>query len=79
MLGSDVFTCISSQQFVGVVLVVFVRLSIFPMCKVLATAAVPCGLMNAAGNKGGVTCSISVLDTRIAFVAAHLAGVAPPC
>jgi hypothetical protein len=76
-VGCDTFTCISAQQLVGVVLAVIARHSIAPLCRVHATAAVPCGIMNAAGNKGGVTCSVAVLDTRIAFVAAHLAG-APP-
>ena len=73
-VGSDVFVCISAQQLVGVVLLVIARLSVHPLCKVTGVAAVPCGIMNAAGNKGGVTCSLSVLDTRIAFVAVHLAG-----
>ena len=67
------FTCISAQQFVGVVLVVVARLSVAPLCQVQATAAVPCGILNAAGNKGGASCSVTVLDTRIVFVAAHLA------
>ena len=67
------FTCISAQQFVGVVLVVVARLSVAPLCHVRATAAVPCGILNAAGNKGAASCSLSVLDTRIVFVAAHLA------
>jgi hypothetical protein len=78
-VGSDMFVCISAQQFVGVVLVVIARLSVNPLCKVLGTSAVPCGIMNAAGNKGGITCSVSVLDTRIAFVAVHLAGTTNCC
>jgi hypothetical protein len=73
-VGSDMFVCLSAQQFVGVVLVVIARLSVNPLCKLHGTAAVPCGIMNTAGNKGGITCSVSVLDTRIAFVAVHLAG-----
>jgi len=67
------FTCISAQQFVGCVLLVVARLSVAPLCHVRATAAVPCGILNAAGNKGACSCSVSVLDTRIVFVAAHLA------
>ena len=78
-LGRDMYSCISARQLVGVVLIVIARQSIMPLCEARGSAAVPCGIMNTAGNKGGVTCSISVLDTRIAFVAAHLAGVAPPC
>jgi hypothetical protein len=72
------YACVSAQQFVGVVLVVIARLSVVPLCSVQGTAAVPCGIMNTAGNKGGVTCSVSVLDTRVAFVAVHLAGTATP-
>jgi hypothetical protein len=68
------YSCISARQFVGVVLVIIARQSVTPICEVRSTAAVPCGIMNTAGNKGGVTCSVSVLDTRIAFVAVHLAG-----
>jgi hypothetical protein len=73
------YVCISAQQFVGVVLLVVARQSVLPLCEVRGAAAVPCGIMNTAGNKGGVSCSVSVLDTRIVFVAAHLAGnIAPP-
>jgi hypothetical protein len=72
------YSCVSAQQFVGVVLVVIARLSVIPLCSVQGTAAVPCGIMNAAGNKGGVTCSLTVLDTSVAFVAVHLAGKVAP-
>jgi hypothetical protein len=72
--GSDMYVCVAARQLVGVVLVVIARQSIAPLCEVRGTAAVPCGVFNSAGNKGGVTCSVSVLDTSIAFVAVHLAG-----
>jgi hypothetical protein len=75
--GSDMYVCVAARQLVGVVLVVIARQSIAPLCEVRGTAAVPCGVFNSAGNKGGVTCSVSVLDTSIAFVAVHLAGRTP--
>jgi phosphatidylinositol-bisphosphatase len=66
------FTLVVERHLVGILLLVFARVSLMPQITDVRTSAVGVGLMGVMGNKGGVCMRMTVYETSICFVCAHL-------
>ena len=67
------FALVAEKHLVGLLLVVYVRESLLGYVKDVRVASTGVGLMGMMGNKGGVSVRMSLYDTAVCFVCAHLA------
>ncbi|RYH05380.1 hypothetical protein EON65_44840, partial [archaeon] len=64
---------IGEKYLVGLYLVVFARESLVPHIRDIRSTSLGVGIMGMMGNKGGVSVRLSVYDSTICFICAHLA------
>jgi len=67
------YKLVMSKALVGLLLCVYVSNRIIPYVKDVRATHQPTGIMGVMGNKGGVCVRLSVHDTSLCFVCAHLA------
>ena len=67
------YTMVMEKYLVGLLLCIFVKDSLLPVVKDVRGCSTGVGLMGMMGNKGGVAIRMSIYDTSICFVCAHLA------
>merc|ERR1719238_38544 len=67
------YTKLRSHALQAIHLIVFAHDDVLPLVSGVQSAAVPCGLANKLGNKGGVGIALTVGTTRCLFVSCHLA------
>ena len=61
------------RQMMGIVLLLFVRRSLLPVCSAPRACSVGTGLLGLVGNKGAVAASMRVHSSTLCFVCAHMA------
>lgn len=66
---------VADKHLVGLLVVIFVKDSVYPYVKDIKAASIGVGLMGVMGNKGGVAIRLSLYDSSICFVCSHLAAV----
>jgi phosphatidylinositol-bisphosphatase len=71
--GSNRYVPIASKHLVGLLLCVFVKDTLLGNIKDVRTAVAGVGVMGVMGNKGGVSCRLTLYDSSICCVCAHLA------
>jgi len=67
------FTLIMEKALVGLLICVYVKDELLPHVKDVRSTSTGVGLMGMMGNKGGVAVRLSVYDSSLCFVCAHLA------
>lgn len=67
------YQLVAHKTLVGLLLGVFAKEPLVPHIKDVRTSSLGVGIMGMMGNKGGVSVRMSVYDTTICFVCAHLA------
>jgi len=73
------YTKVADKHLVGLLVVVYVKDSVYPFVKDVKTASLGVGLMGVMGNKGGVAIRMSLFDSSVCFVCSHLAAVSFDC
>lgn len=71
-LGSE-YTAIRSHSLQASHIIAFAHKSVLPLISNVRSHAVPTGIAETMGNKGGVGISVSIGDSTFAFLNAHLA------
>eukprot|EP01031_Cornospumella_fuschlensis_P042228 gene42228-51563_t len=64
---------VGEKYLVGLYLVIFAREHLMPYIRDVRTTSLGVGIMGMMGNKGGVSVRLSVYDSTICFICAHLA------
>ncbi|KAG9396527.1 inositol polyphosphate 5-phosphatase ocrl [Carpediemonas membranifera] len=67
------FLPLSHRQLAGIMVGVWVRESLFPLCSAPHTLDVATGILGMLGNKGGVALSFRIQCSTVCVVCAHLA------
>lgn len=67
------YTLIMEKALVGLLICVYVKDDLLPHVKDVRSTSTGVGLMGMMGNKGGVAVRLSVYDSSLCFVCAHLA------
>lgn len=67
------FNIVMTKTLVGLLLVVLVKDTVYPYVKDVRAAILGVGLMGVLGNKGAVAIRMSLHDSAVCFVTAHLA------
>ena len=67
------FNVVMNKALVGLLLIVIVKDTVYPFVKDIRAATLGVGLMGVLGNKGGVCIRMSLHDSAICFITAHLA------
>jgi inositol polyphosphate 5-phosphatase INPP5B/F len=67
------FTLVMEKALVGLLLCVYVKTDLLPHVMDVRSASLGVGLMGMMGNKGGVSVRLSLYDSSLCFVCAHLA------
>ena len=71
--GGMTYTCVGSQQLVGILLLIFARDDMVQNITDISTAVVKTGIGGMGGNKGGVGVRLKLFETPIVFCCTHLA------
>lgn len=71
--GGGHYTQVMSKYLVGLLMCVFVKDSLLGSVKDVRATAAGVGVMGMMGNKGGVSCRLTLHDSSICVVCAHLA------
>ena len=69
----DNYVAVISHSLQAIHLIVFVHRALLPLISDYQSDAVPCGLSNKMGNKGGVGISFTIGGTSMLFISSHLA------
>ncbi|KAH9266737.1 hypothetical protein BASA84_000989 [Batrachochytrium salamandrivorans] len=64
---------IASKQLIGMLMIVFIRRSLYPFLHDVVTESVGTGILGMMGNKGAVGIRLKLFDSYLCFVNAHLA------
>ncbi len=67
------FTKVMEKHLVGLLLVIFVKDSIFSYVKDVRSSSIGVGIMGMMGNKGGIAIRMSLFDSSVCFICSHLA------
>ena len=71
--GGKIYTCIHSQQLVGILLLIFARDDMAHHISDISTSVVKTGIGGIGGNKGGVGVRLKLFETPMVFCNVHLA------
>lgn len=71
--GGQTYTCIRSQQLVGILLLLFVRDDLVGSISDISTSVVKTGIGGMGGNKGAAGVRLRLFETPVTFCCAHLA------
>ncbi|KAI8923326.1 hypothetical protein BC831DRAFT_501480 [Entophlyctis helioformis] len=64
---------VASKQLVGMLMIVYIRKSLYPFLHDVSTESVGTGILGMMGNKGAVGIRLKLFDSYLCFVNAHLA------
>lgn len=73
----DYYDKVASHHLVGMMLFVYAHKSISPIIHDIKSTYCGCGIMGLMGNKGGVSISFQLYDSKITLVDSHLAARHP--
>ncbi|OAJ37826.1 hypothetical protein BDEG_21807 [Batrachochytrium dendrobatidis JEL423] len=70
---TDKYIKIASKQLIGMLMIVYIRRSLYPFLHDVSTESVGTGILGMMGNKGAVGIRLKLFDSYLCFVNAHLA------